>query len=228
MRNLAEIVHNIVPLGQHVPNTHIHGLAMNSNEVNQGDIFIAIPGTRLDGHNFIEQAIEKGASAIISNGKDLGELPIPQIKVANPRRAASIVASEFYGHPTKHLKVIGVTGTNGKTTTASILKSILDNAGYKVAQIGTLGLIADDFEHIKTLTTPDPITLQKLFSKLKEANYSHIVMEVSSHALDQFRVADVDFNIAVFTNLSPEHLDYHATIESYFQSKLKIIYNADH
>ena len=222
MRNLAEIVHNIVPLGHEVPNTLIHGLAMNSNEVNQGDIFIAIPGTRLDGHNFIEQAIDKGASAIISNGKDLGKLPVPQIKVANPRRAASIVASEFYGHPTKHLKVIGVTGTNGKTTTASILKSILDNAGYKVAQIGTLGLIADDFEHIKTLTTPDPITLQKLFSKLKEANYSHIVMEVSSHALDQFRVADVDFNIAVFTNLSPEHLDYHATIESYFQSKLRL------
>ena len=210
MRNLAEIVHNIVPLGHDVPNTLIHGLAMNSNEVNKGDIFIAIPGTRLDGHNFIEQAIDKGASAIISNGKDLGKLPVPQIKVANPRRAASIVASEFYGHPTKHLKVIGITGTNGKTTTASILKSILDNAGHKVAQIGTLGLIADDFEQIKTLTTPDPITLQKLFSKLKEANYSHIVMEVSSHALDQFRVADVDFNIAVFTNLSPEHLDYHA------------------
>lgn len=222
MRTLAEVVHNIVPLGQDVPNTHIHGLAINSSEVNKGDIFIAIPGTRLDGHDFIEQAIDKGASAIISNGKDLGKLPIPQIKVANPRRAASIVASEFYGHPTKHLKVIGVTGTNGKTTTASILKSILDNAGYKVAQIGTLGLITNDFEHINTLTTPDPITLHKLFSKLKEANYSHIVMEVSSHALDQFRVADVDFNIAVFTNLSPEHLDYHATVESYFQSKLRL------
>ena len=222
MRNLAEIVHNIVPLGHDVPNTLIHGLAMNSNEVNKGDIFIAIPGTRLDGHNFIEQAIDKGASAIISNGKYLAKLPVPQIKVANPRRAASIVASEFYGHPSKHLKVIGVTGTNGKTTTASILKSILNNAGYKVAQIGTLGLIADDFEKIKTLTTPDSITLQKLFSKLKEANYSHIVMEVSSHALDQFRVADVDFDIAVFTNLSPEHLDYHATVESYFQSKLRL------
>jgi len=222
MKNLAEIVHNIVPLSHDVPNTLIHGLAMNSNEVNKGDIFIAIPGTRLDGHNFIAQAIDKGASAIISNGKDLGKLPVPQIKVANPRKAASIVASEFYGHPTKHLKVIGITGTNGKTTTASILKSILDNAGYKVAQIGTLGLIADDFEQIKTLTTPDPITLQKLFSQLKEANYSHIVMEVSSHALDQFRVADVDFDIAVFTNLSPEHLDYHATVESYFQSKLRL------
>ena len=96
MRNLAEIVHNIVPLGYDVPNTLIHGLAMNSNEVNKGDIFIAIPGTRLDGHNFIEQAIDKGASAIISNGKELGKLPVPQIKVANPRRAASIVASEFY------------------------------------------------------------------------------------------------------------------------------------
>ena len=222
MKNLAQIVHNIVPIGQDVPSTLIHGLTVNSNDVNKGDVFIAIPGTRLDGHNFIEEAIDNGASAIISNGRDLGKLPVPQIKVANPRRAASIVASEFYGHPTKHLNVIGVTGTNGKTTTASILKSILDNVGYRVAQIGTLGLIADDFKHIKTLTTPDPITLQKLFSKLHEANYSHVVMEVSSHALDQFRVADVDFNIAVFTNFSPEHLDYHATIESYFQSKLRL------
>jgi len=222
MKNLAQIVHNIVPLGQDVPNTLINGLTVNSNDVNEGDIFIAIPGTRVDGHNFIAEAIDKGASAIISNGRDLGKLPVPQIKVANPRRAASIVASEFYGHPTKHLIVIGVTGTNGKTTTASILKSILDTVGYKVAQIGTLGLIADDFEHIKTLTTPDPITLQKLFSKLNKANYSHVVMEVSSHALDQFRVADVDFNIAVFTNLSPEHLDYHASVESYFQSKLRL------
>ena len=222
MKNLPQIVRNIVSSDQDIPNTQIHGLAMNSNDVDEGDIFIAIPGTRVDGHSFIEHAIDKGASAIISNGRDVGKLPIPQIKVANPRRAASIVASEFYGHPTKYINVIGVTGTNGKTTTASILKSILDKAGHKVAQIGTLGLIANDFEPIETLTTPDPITLQKLFSELKEKDYSHVVMEVSSHALDQYRVADVEFNIAVFTNLSPEHLDYHATIESYYQSKLRL------
>ena len=211
MKYLPQIVHNLIPLKESVPDTRIYGLTMNSNDVNEGDIFIAIDGKKADGHDFIHQAVNRGASAIISNGRDVGNLPIPQIKVANPRRAASIVASEFYGHPSKHLTVIGITGTNGKTTTASLIKSILDQAGHKVAQIGTLGFIANDLEHFETLTTPDPITLQKLFSELKDKNYSHIVMEVSSHALDQYRVADVDFDIAAFTNLTPEHLDYHST-----------------
>jgi len=222
MKYLPQIVHNLIPLKESVPDTRIYGLTMNSNDVNEGDIFIAIDGKKADGHDFIHQAIARGASAIISNGRDVGNLPVPQIKVANPRRAASIVASEFYGHPSKHLTVIGITGTNGKTTTASLLKSILDQAGHKVAQIGTLGFIANDLEHFETLTTPDPITLQKLFSELKDENYSHIVMEVSSHALDQYRVADVDFDIAAFTNLAPEHLDYHSTLESYYQAKLRL------
>ena len=205
-----------------IPDIAISGLKFNSAHICRGDLFIAIPGTIHDGHDYIHDAIANGAAAILSNGRDLGVLDVPQIKVANPRRAASVVAAEFYGHPSRDLQIIGITGTNGKTTTASLLASILSHAGQKTAQIGTLGLIAEGFEQVKSLTTPDAISIQKIFSDLRDADFSHIIMEVSSHALDQYRVSNVDFNMAIFTNLTPEHLDYHGTMESYFQSKAKL------
>ena len=141
------------------------------------------------------------------------------------RKALSAIAAEYYGRPSNDLVVIGITGTNGKTTTAALTKAILDNAGHKTAQIGTLGLIADGIDHEKTMTTPDAISIQKILHHLREKNFTHVVMEVSSHALDQNRVADINFNIAAFTNLTPEHLDYHSTIENYFHSKMKLFKN---
>lgn len=220
---LSSIVSSIVSEGQKIDHdSNVTGVTMNSKDVKEGNIFVAIKGIDQDGHDFIGQAIESGASAIITNGRDMGKLSVPQIKVANPRRAASIIAAEFYEHPSSDLIVIGITGTNGKTTTASLTKSILDHAGHKTAQIGTLGLIADGIDHIETLTTPDAISIQRIFAELKTEGFTHIVMEVSSHALDQYRVADIKFNIAAFTNLSPEHLDYHSTIEAYFYAKLKL------
>lgn len=221
-KSLHTIAKSLVPPNQEMPDVSISGVKLNSSQVEKGDLFIAISGTKVDGHDFIHDAVEAGAYAIISNGRDVGELSVPMIKVANPRRAASIIAAEFYGHPTKDLTVIGITGTNGKTTTASLLYSILGQAGLKTAQLGTLGIFADGFDKEKTLTTPDAISLQKTFSELRNGGFSHIVMEVSSHALDQYRVADVDFNVAVFTNLTPEHLDYHATLESYYQAKARL------
>jgi UDP-N-acetylmuramoyl-L-alanyl-D-glutamate--2,6-diaminopimelate ligase len=220
---LSSIVSSIVSEGQKIDHdSNVTGVTMNSKDVKEGNIFVAIKGIDQDGHDFIGQAIESGASAIITNGRDMGKLSVPQIKVANPRRAASIIAAEFYEHPSSDLIVIGITGTNGKTTTASLTKSILDHAGHKTAQIGTLGLIADGIDHMETLTTPDAISIQRIFAELKTEGFTHIVMEVSSHALDQYRVADIKFNIAAFTNLSPEHLDYHSTIEAYFYAKLKL------
>ena len=220
---LSSIVSSIVSEGQNIDqDSNVTGVTMNSKDVKEGNIFVAIKGIDQDGHDFIGQAIESGASAIITNGRDMGKLSVPQIKVANPRRAASIIAAEFYEHPSSDLIVIGITGTNGKTTTASLTKSILDHAGHKTAQIGTLGLIADGIDHMETLTTPDAISIQRIFAELKTEGFTHIVMEVSSHALDQYRVADIKFNIAAFTNLSPEHLDYHSTIEAYFYAKLKL------
>ena len=222
-RSLKNIINNIGIKNQNISNDiNVTGVSMNSKSIDEGNIFVAIKGLNSDGHDFIDQAINSGASAIVTNGSDLGPLSVPQIKVNDTRKALSEIASEYYGRPSNDLVVIGITGTNGKTTTATITKAILNNAGHKTAQIGTLGLIAEGIDHEKTMTTPDAISIQKIFHKLKMKNFTHVVMEVSSHALDQNRVADIDFKIAAFTNLTPEHLDYHSTIENYFRSKVKL------
>ena len=225
-KSLNSIINNIGIENQNIlHDIDITGVSMNSKLIDEGNIFVAIKGLNSDGHDFINQAINSGASAIVTNGCDLGPLSVPQIKVHDTRKALSAIAAEYYGRPSNDLVVIGITGTNGKTTAASLTKAILDNAGYKTAQIGTLGIIADGFDNEKTMTTPDAISIQKIFHSLIEKNFTHVVMEVSSHALDQNRVADINFNIAAFTNLSPEHLDYHSTIENYFYSKMKLFKN---
>ena len=220
-RTLDQLVKGIIPKSE-VPAVPIHGITTHSARVNPGHLYIAIHGTNLDGHDFIPQAIDNGAAAIITNGRDVGQLPVPQIKVSNPRRAASFTAAEYYGHPSKEMTVVGITGTNGKTTTTGLVSAMLEAAGEKVAQIGTLGIIAEGYPQEKTLTTPDPIALHKGLFDLHQDGFTHIVMEASSHAIDQSRVADVDFNYTVFTNLSPEHQDYHGTMANYFQAKLKL------
>ena len=222
--HLNELVKDIVQDYNDIPKIEINNICTHSGLAKNGSLFVAICGEKFDGHDFIKKAVENGASAIISNGRDIGELPVPNIKVANPRLAASKIAAEYYGHPSKKLKVIGITGTNGKTTTASIVYNILKADGIKCAQLGTLGVIADDFISEKTLTTPDPIKLHKTFKDFLNKGFTHIVMEVSSHALDQMRVADIEFDIASFTNLSPEHLDYHKTMEDYFHAKTKLFH----
>jgi len=225
-RSLNSIINNIGIEDQNILNdVDITGVSMNSKLISEGNIFVAIKGLSSDGHDFIDQAINSGASAIVTNGCDLGPLSVPQIEVDDTRKALSAIAAEYYGRPSNDLVVIGITGTNGKTTTAALTKAILDNAGHKTAQIGTLGLIADGIDHEKTMTTPDAISIQKILHHLREKNFTHVVMEVSSHALDQSRVADINFNIAAFTNLTPEHLDYHSTIENYFHSKMKLFKN---
>ena len=219
---LNSLIKNIVQYKNDFSGININKLCTNSKDVDRGSLFIAIDGAKNDGHDFIDDAINNGASAVISNGKSVKKITVPNVKVSNTRLAASRVAAEFYSYPSKELKVIGITGTNGKTTTASIIYSILNSANFKVAQLGTLGIIAEGFEKNKTLTTPDPITLHKILRDLSDKGFTHVVMEVSSHALDQLRVADIDFDISVFTNLSNEHLDYHNDMETYFKAKSKL------
>lgn len=217
------LIDQLVPLELHQwPNLQITGIGLNSSDIKPGDVFVAIPGEKADGHDFIDAAISNGASAIISNGRNVGELSVPQVKVGNPRRAASALADIFFGHPSRELTVVGITGTNGKTTVASILTSILNESGFRTAQMGTLGLIADGFPQEKGLTTADPVTLHQTFRALIDKGFTHVIMEVSSHALSQYRVADVQFDVGVFTNLTPEHLDYHITMEDYFLAKSKL------
>ena len=181
-----------------------------------------MPGLINDGSHFIGEAITLGASAIITKNKRTENDIVPHIIVDNPRKTLSKVAAKFYGEPSKSLKVIGITGTNGKTTTASLIHSIFKEAKVKIAQIGTLGI--KDGKKLKksALTTPDAITLQKTFSNLLKDNFTHVVMEVSSHSLAQHRVDDIDFDVAIFTNLTTDHLDYHKNMESYFLAKSKL------
>ena len=197
----------------------ISGINTNSKYISNGDLFIAIKGNNQDGHSYINDAIKNGASAIISNEKMVSELDTTVINVEDTRKATSIISSRFYDNPSKDLTVIGITGTNGKTTTAYLLKECLETAGINTAQIGTTGVIAQGYKQEKNLTTPDAVTIQKLLRSLVNDGFTHVVMEVSSHALHQLRVSNVHFDVAIFTNLTPEHLDYHKTMEDYFKTK---------
>lgn len=221
-QTLNKLVKGFIAANGDIPATPIKDIRLHSNNVEPGDLYIAVHGTAADGHDYIPEALENGASAIITNGRDVGTLPVPQVKVSNPRKAASYVAAEYYGHPSTELHMVGITGTNGKTSTATLIRSILNKAGCKTAQLGTLGVIAEDHEQGKTLTTMDAINLQKLLRDLSDDDFTHVVMEVSSHAIHQYRVADVEFDTTVFTNLTPEHLDYHGTMEDYYNAKAKL------
>ena len=221
-KKLKELIKNLCAENIKQSDIMISGIETNSKNVSNGDLFIAINGSSQDGNNYINDAMKNGASAVISNEKIFDDFSKPIINIGNTREAASIISSRFNDNPSKDLTIIGITGTNGKTTTAYLLKNCLDYAGFKTAQIGTTGIIAEGYNQEKTLTTPDAVTIQKLLRNLVNDGFSHVVMEVSSHALHQLRVHNVLFDIAIFTNLTPEHLDYHNTMENYFKAKSKL------
>lgn len=224
MKKLHTLIDKLVKDVAKYPNLTIKGVALHSKNVQKDFLYIAIPGTRADGHDFIDEAIANGASVIVTDNRELPELPIQRVSVVNPRSVSSTLANEFYEKPSKKLHIVGITGTNGKTTTASILSSILTANGLKTAQMGTLGLIAEGFPQEKTLTTSDPVELHHTFAQLVKDGFTHVVMEVSSHAIHQYRVADVEFKNAVLTNLTPEHLDYHGSMDEYFYTKSKLFH----
>tara|TARA_B100000579_G_scaffold428529_1_gene438842 strand:+ start:491 stop:1942 length:1452 start_codon:yes stop_codon:yes gene_type:complete len=220
--DLFTLVRDLIKADYKYKDITISGIKTNSKQVLPGDLFVAVKGTNFDGHDFINQAIKNGATAVITSNHYININSILQIKVPNTRKAVSHLSSIFYGNPSKDLIIIGITGTNGKTTTAYLTTKVLINAGYKTAQIGTTGVIAHGFNDKSTLTTPDAISLQRILNKLKAKQFTHVVMEVSSHALDQYRVANIKFNVGVFTNITPEHLDYHSSMEDYYQAKSKL------
>ncbi len=195
----------------------------SSHRVSEGCIFICIEGKSFDGHTKAAEALEKGAAAVVVQ-KDLGLER--QILVENTRSAYAHICAAFYSHPEKKLKIIGVTGTNGKTTSCFILKSVLDGMGYKTGLIGTVKNIVGDKEYPSVLTTPDSFELFGLFAEMVKAGCEYCVMEVSSQALDQHRVDGVHFEAAIFTNLTRDHLDYHGTFENYISAKRKLFENA--
>ena len=204
-----------------IPDIPIKGLATNSNKVKNGYLFFAVKGENFDGNNFIKSAFQNGAIAAVTEKKiSLRKSNKYIIQVEDIKETISVVANQFYGNPSERLNIIGVTGTNGKTSVSSILYSILTSSGIKCAQLGTLGLIKNNSIETNTYTTPESIELNKYFYDFNKNGYTHVIMEVSSHAIDQKRISNISFNVAIFTNLTPEHLDYHKTLNNYFNAKL--------
>ena len=198
----------------------ISGIEFDSREVKKGAVFIAVRGSRVDGHEFIEQALNQGAVAIVCEDlPDEMKTGVSYVEVKNAGFALGIMAANFYGNPSKSLTLIGITGTNGKTTVATLLYKLFAKLGYKSALISTIYNLIDDKIIPATHTTPDAIQLNKLLKEMVETGCTHCFMEVSSHALDQGRVAGLDYSGAIFTNLSHDHLDYHQTFDEYIKAK---------
>lgn len=196
----------------------------DSRNIKPESLFVAVPGFHADGHRFIPQAIRAGAAAIIAEeGKATGaDSGIPIIRVADSRAALAAVADAFYDHPSRKLKLIGITGTNGKTTTSYLVKSIIESADQRTGLIGTIDYRIGDRVYPAPNTTPESLDLQKLLAEMIRQGAGYCVMEVSSHALALGRVAYCTFAAAAFTNLTQDHLDFHRDMESYFESKLRL------
>lgn len=203
----------------------VKGLACDSSSVKDGFIFVAIKGTHEDGHRFIDEAIDRGAGAVVAcsswfvSGRSA---KIPVILVKDTRNALAKLAAQFYGRPSDKLKFIGVTGTNGKTTVTYLLEAILKEAGFNPGVIGTVNYRFNKKVIPSKNTTPGPLELQEMFSMMSKDGCDYVAMEVSSHALDQARTEGINFNSAIFTNLTQDHLDYHRNIDEYFQAKLRL------
>jgi UDP-N-acetylmuramoyl-L-alanyl-D-glutamate--2,6-diaminopimelate ligase len=202
--------------------TEIAGIAYDSRQVSAGDMFFAIRGTRQDGNRFMPKAIAKGAAAVVSVLDPVEGIAMPWIQVSDERKALAVVAGNFYDHPTRSLHLVGITGTNGKTTTTYIVESILKAAGRPTAVMGTIEYRGPGFEFAAERTTPEAPDLEKLFRQVVDAGWQHAVMEVSSHAIQMQRVLELQFEVAVFTNLSRDHLDFHHDMDSYFRVKRKL------
>ncbi len=201
----------------------ISSLNYNSRKIEKDGLFAAIKGLKTDGHKYIDSAIENGAKAVVLEvmPEDIKD-GVTYIKVADSRNAMAKMSAEFYGNPSRELNLIGITGTNGKTTTSYIMRAVYEAAGHKVGIIGTIGNIIDG-ELIETgTTTPDSLELQQSFRLMLDKGIDTVIMEVSSHALDLDRVAYSEFDTGIYTNLSVDHLDYHKDLDDYLEAKKKL------
>ena len=200
---------------------NIEAVAYDSRKVTEGSLFVAITGFASDGNRFIPMALEKGAAVVVTAKKPAQD--VPYVLVDNDRYALAMIGTNFYGHPAKSMTMIGVTGTNGKTSVTLLLKHVLEKTlGAKVGLIGTMENLVGDEVIPTERTTPESFELQGLFARMRDAGCSHVVMEVSSHALTLDRVGGVHFDVAAFTNLTEDHLDFHKTMEAYCDAKAEL------
>ena len=205
---------------------NIEAIAYDSRKVQTNGLFVAISGFATDGNRYIPMAMEKGAAAVITAKKP--ETDVPYVLVDSDRKALAMLGVNFYGHPAEKMTMIGITGTNGKTSVTLLLKHLLEKTrGAKVGLVGTMGNMIGDVELPTERTTPESFELQALFAQMVEAGCTHCVMEVSSHALTLDRVGGVHYNVAAFTNLTEDHLDFHKTMEAYCDAKAELFRRCD-
>jgi len=201
----------------------ITSIERDSRRVQEGALFVCISGAHVDAHSFIPNAARAGARAILTE-RETVDVPdgITVLHVADLQEALDVIVPYFYDYPARAMRVIGITGTNGKTTTSYLVRAILRHAGKRVGLIGTIQVMMEDEVFPTANTTPDVIVMQQLLSEMRARGMDAVVMEVSSHALDQGRVAGIEFDTAVFTNLTQDHLDYHKTMENYARAKARL------
>lgn len=208
-------------------NVEISALHYDSRQVVPGSAFFALRGVAVDGHRFIDDAVQRGAQVVVYE-EDISLPPqVTGIRVDDARQALALAAACYYDHPTDNMLVIGITGTNGKTTVSYLLETLLSSAGRRPAVIGTVNYRFEEQLLASTHTTPESLDLQALAASFGRAGADTLILEVSSHALEQRRVDGIAFDLAIFTNLTPEHLDYHGDLESYFQAKCRLFTGLD-
>ncbi|OKY74801.1 MAG: UDP-N-acetylmuramoyl-L-alanyl-D-glutamate--2,6-diaminopimelate ligase [Desulfobulbaceae bacterium DB1] len=200
----------------------ISGITDDSRAAGAGMLFVAVAGMRVDGHRYIGNALENGCAAVLVSQDMREDWTVPMIRVKDTSQALGILAAAFYDYPGSRMTMIGITGTNGKTTSSYLLESVIRASGGTPGVIGTVAVRFQGHETPASLTTPQPVELQKLLWRMREAGVTHVVMEVSSHALAQHRVNGLLFDVALFTNISRDHLDFHGTMENYFCAKEKL------
>jgi UDP-N-acetylmuramoyl-L-alanyl-D-glutamate--2,6-diaminopimelate ligase len=209
--------------GQELPDTLVNGIAFDSRAVQPGNLFIALGGISSDGHRFIPDAVRRGAAAVVGSkpADDLGEVGVPYVQVADTRRALAYLSAAFYGFPGRSLTVIGVTGTDGKTTTSNLIYQILLAAGLRAGMVSTVNAVIGDtvLDTGFHVTTPEAPDVQRYLAQMVAAGLTHAVLEATSHGLAQDRVTGAAFDAAVVTNITHEHLDYHGTYEAYRAAK---------
>ena len=218
-----ELIADIQPIKQFgVAAQEIRGLFYDSRQVVPGGLYFALRGTKVDGHAFVAAAVANGAVGVVVEDPDAVPAGIPYVQVACARQAMAQLAATYFGHPTTVGPLVGITGTNGKTTTTFLMEGILAAAGIPAGVLGTISYRFGDIAIEASHTTPESVELQAALRQLADAGARSFVMEVSSHALEQYRVDGCRFDVAIFTNLTRDHLDYHGTMESYLQSKQRL------
>ncbi len=221
MQRLSQILKGVQYSGS-VDSRNISGIFYDSRKIQKDSLFIAIKGFNVDGHNFIDKAIELGANSILLDQNIKNKYSIPFLKVKDSRKAMSKIASNFFGDCSKNISITGITGTNGKTSITYLINHILQYNNYATSSLGTLGFYGPNGIKSTSFTTPESIELQNIFNTLHNGGVTHLNMEISSHSIALNRIDDVDVDIAIFTNLTRDHLDFHKNIDEYFSTKLKL------